>query len=191
MTITPHSAPDGRTASAPPAVDGRPPTGWLDATGRVPAVLAAWDHGALGEVPAGIAWDVVRIPLPLARETVRGLRAARAPLGPVLSTPLGADFVVAPGSADGWEVTGMSVLGRGTLVLLPHPDAVEPHRVGNRGWIVAPTDRALTWGPDLRDAYAGARAAAAARAAAEAAGTAAHPAEAAEAAGTEAAKTPR
>ncbi|URN11895.1 hypothetical protein LUW77_09095 [Streptomyces radiopugnans] len=97
MTISPHPAPVG-TAVQPP------PTGWLDPTGRVPAVLAAWEHGALGEVPAGIAWDVVRVPLPLAGETVRRMRAARAPLGPVLSTPLGADFVVALGSADGWEV---------------------------------------------------------------------------------------
>ncbi|MGY1456136.1 hypothetical protein [Streptomyces sp. SS8] len=158
MTISPHSTPAG-TAVQPP------PTGWLDPTGRVPAVLAAWEHGALGEVPAGIAWDVVRLPLPLARETVRRMRAARAPLGPVLSTPLGADFVVALGSADGLDVAGMSVLGRGTLVLLPHPDVAEPDPVGNRGWIVPPSDRAPAWGPDLRDAYAEARAAAAAEAA--------------------------
>ncbi|MCI0385110.1 hypothetical protein [Streptomyces sp. CNQ085] len=158
MIISPHSAPAG-TAVQPP------PTGWLEPTGRVPAVLAAWEYGALGEVPAGVAWDVVRIPLPLALETVRRMRAARAPLGPVLSTPLGADFVVALGSADGWEVTGMSVLGHGTLVLLPHPDVVEPDLIGNRGWIVRPSNQAPAWGPDLRDAYAEARAAAATEAA--------------------------
>ncbi|WP_344629525.1 hypothetical protein [Streptomyces glaucosporus] len=139
---------------------------WLRPTGRVPAVLSAWERGVLAEVPTGIAWDVVRVPAGLARETVQRLRDSGAPVGPVLLAPLGAEFFVAPGSADGWDVTGGSVLGRGTLVLMPPPDAVGSRRVGERGWLVGPSDR-LPRGADLRDAYAEARAHAA-----EAAGTA-------------------
>ncbi|MTE18856.1 hypothetical protein F0L17_06840 [Streptomyces sp. TRM43335] len=184
MTISPRSTPGDRadrtapsagtvprprpamddTPDLRPGTDGdSPATGWLRPTGRVPAVLSAWGHGVLAEVPTGIAWDVVRVPSELGPDTVRRLRATRAPLGPVLTTPLGTDFVVAPGSADGWAVTGTSVLGRGTLVLLPPPETVEPRRVGSRGWLVAPDGRGtLTRAADLRDAYTEALSAAAA-----------------------------
>ncbi|MGK5498431.1 hypothetical protein [Streptomyces sp. URMC 125] len=168
-----QAAPEPRTGPARPALpdcgtDGDPPaTGWLHPTGRVPAVLAAWGHGALAEVPTGIAWDVVRVPAELGPDTVRRLRAAGVRPGPVLATPLGADFVVAPGSVEGWSVAGTSVLSRGTLVLLPHPEAVGTRRVGNRGWLVAPDgDGTLTCAADLRDAYTEALAAEAAREAA-------------------------
>jgi hypothetical protein len=128
--------------------------GWLRPTGRVPDVLLAWENGALGEAPAGLAWDVVRLPAGVAYETVRRLRTARAPLGPVLATPLGVDFLVAPGSADGWNAPGSARLPDRTLVLLPHPDYFEPRHLGNRSWIVRPATGALTEGPALRDAYA-------------------------------------
>ncbi|MGK5449450.1 hypothetical protein [Streptomyces radiopugnans] len=132
--------------------------GWLRPTGRVPDVLLAWENGALGEAPTGPAWDVVRIPTGAAPATVRQLRAARAPLGPVLATPLGVDFLVTPGSADGWNAPGSTRLPDRTLVLLPHPDYTEPRHLGGRSWIVRPTTGALTDGPALWDAYTAARA---------------------------------
>ncbi|MBN3931177.1 hypothetical protein IQ279_16320 [Streptomyces verrucosisporus] len=131
--------------------------GWLEPTGRVPDVLRAWERGALGEVPAGLAWDVVRVPTGTAHATVRRLRAARVPLGPVLATPLGVDFLLAPGSADGWDAPESFRLPDRTLVPLPHPDYAEPRHLGGRSWIVRPTTGALTDGPALRDAYALAR----------------------------------
>ncbi|MFP8961553.1 hypothetical protein ACLIYP_13485 [Streptomyces nanhaiensis] len=132
--------------------------GWLRPTGRVPDVLRAWGHGALGEAPAGPAWDVVRLPTGVAYETVRRLRTARAPLGPVLATPLGVDFLVTPGSADGWNAPDSARLPDRTLVPLPHPDYCESRHLGNRSWVVRPTGTELTDGPALRDAYALARA---------------------------------
>ncbi|MGY1456361.1 hypothetical protein ACW69E_24340 [Streptomyces sp. SS8] len=134
--------------------------GWLRPTGRAPDVLRAWEHGALGEAPAGLAWDVVRLPTGTAHATVRRLRAARAPLGPVLATPLGVDFLLAPGSADGWSAPASTRLPDHTLVPLPHPDYTDPRHLGGRSWIVRPTTGTLTEGPALRDAYTAARAAA-------------------------------
>ncbi|WP_051717133.1 hypothetical protein [Streptomyces megasporus] len=145
------------------APNAAPALGWLHPTGRVPAVLSAWERGVLAEVPTGIAWDVVRVPNALAHDTVQRLRDSGAPVGPVLSAPLGAEFFVARGSADGWDVAGGLVLTRGTLVLLPPPNTAGSPRVGERGWIVGPTDR-LPRGEELRDAYAEARAHAAERA---------------------------
>ncbi|MFH0242675.1 hypothetical protein ACGRHY_09570 [Streptomyces sp. HK10] len=132
--------------------------GWLRPTGRVPDVLLAWERGALGEAPTGLAWDVVRLPTDTTWETVRQLRTARAPLGPVLATPLGVDFLVTPGSADGWNAPGSARLPDRTLVPLPHPDYTDPRHLGNRSWIVRPTGTELTDGPALRDAYVRARA---------------------------------
>ncbi|MGY1452602.1 hypothetical protein [Streptomyces sp. SS8] len=133
---------------------------WLRPTGRLPDVLRAWAHGALGEAPTGPAWDVVRLPTGTAHAAVRRLRTARAPLGPVLATPLGVDFLLAPGSADGWNAPGSTRLPDRTLVPLPHPDYAEPRHLGGRSWIVRPTGTQLTDGPALRDAYTAARAAA-------------------------------
>ncbi len=151
--------------TAPAVVDsstfvaGPVATGWLQPTGRVPAVLAAWKDGALGEAPTGIAWDVVRIPRTVGYETVAQLRAAGVPLGPVLLGPLGAEFFVAPGSADGWDAPDSHLVPAHRLVLLPHPDYTEPRLLGARCWIVPPTGTPpLTWGPDLRTAYLAARA---------------------------------
>lgn len=143
-------------------VHGPLPTDWLIPTGRVPAVLAAWEHGALAEVPTGLAWDVVRIPTGTAWETVRQFRSEKVPIGPVLATPLGVDFFVARGSADEWDAEDSSRLPDHTLALLPHPVFVEPYRVGARSWVVPPTSSgALALGPDLYRAYQVARACAA------------------------------
>ncbi|MTE19353.1 hypothetical protein F0L17_09475 [Streptomyces sp. TRM43335] len=133
---------------------------WLQRTGRLPAVLAAWGRGALGEAPTGTAWDTVRIPATVAYETVARLRDGGAPVGPVLLTPPGVDFLVAVGSAGGWDTPDSSVLPAHTLVLLPHPETfAEPYHLAGRSWIVPPTGtEALTAGPDLRDAYRAARA---------------------------------
>lgn len=153
-----HETDRAAGAVASGAADGRPPVDWLSPTGRLPAVLSAWGRGVLAEVPAGIAWDVVRLPAKLAHETVQRLRAAGAPLGPVLSAPLGAEFFVAAGSADGWDVAEGTVLPYGTLVLMPDPGVTGSRRIGDRGWLVAPAGQPLPRGADLRDAYAEARA---------------------------------
>ncbi|PJE94409.1 hypothetical protein CUT44_29695 [Streptomyces carminius] len=154
MTITPHRTDRSLGTVLSDGTDTRLPTGWLRATGRVPDVLAAWERDALAEVPTGIAWDVVRVPAVTVQETLRLLTAARAPIGPVIATPFGAEFFVSLGSADGWTVPGASLLPRGRLALLPHPRSADPCRVSDRCWLVRPDDRTLTWGADLRDAYA-------------------------------------
>ncbi len=157
-------APDSRVGhqTAANAAHGHLPLGWLHATGCVEAVLVAWGRGALAEVPVGPAFDVVRVPLELAHETVRHLREAEVPLGPVLAPPGGAEFVVESGTADGWAIAGSTVLSRGSLLVMPHPAFVDPYRLGGRCWIVGPTDGPLTCGADLQEAYAEARADAAA-----------------------------
>lgn len=157
--MNPTPTPTHTAADLSDLVLGPLELGWLRPTGRVPDVLLAWGHGALGEAPTGLAWDVVRLPTGVAYETVRRLRTARAPLGPVLATPLGVDFLLAPGSADGWSAPGSARLPDHTLVLLPHPDYAEPRHLGDRSWIVRPTGTRLTEGPALRDAYTAARAA--------------------------------
>ncbi|WP_143688562.1 hypothetical protein [Streptomyces barkulensis] len=140
------------------AADGYLPLDWLAGAGRTDTVTAAWSRGALAEVPAGLAWDVVRLPLTLAPETVRLLRAACVSLGPVLVGPPGAEFIVTRGSAHGWATEGGEVLATGRLVLLPHPSFVDPFRLGDRGWLVGPTDHGLTRGLHLEAAYRSARA---------------------------------
>ncbi|WP_165869654.1 hypothetical protein, partial [Streptomyces barkulensis] len=152
MNPTPTPTLTHTAADLPDLILGPLELGWLRPTGRVPDVLRAWGHGALGEAPTGLAWDVVRLPTGIAYETVRRLRAARAPLGPVLVTPLGAAFLLAPGSADGWHVPGSTRLPDRTLVPLPHPDYTDPRHLGGRSWIVRPTGTQLTDGPALRDA---------------------------------------
>lgn len=153
--------------TAPAVVDsstfvaGPVATGWLQPTGRVPAVLAAWQAGALGEAPTGIAWDVLRIPRTVGYETVAQLRAAGVPLGPVLHGPLGTEFFIALGSADGWDAPDSHLLPAHKLMLLPHPDYNERNQLqlGARCWIIPPTGTTpLTAGPALRTAYPAARA---------------------------------
>ncbi|MEE1938415.1 hypothetical protein V1L54_03130 [Streptomyces sp. TRM 70361] len=122
---------------------------WLAGCGRAWEVLGAWARGGLAEVPAGGGFDVVRVPVGLGPETVRWLRVAGVPLGPVLVGPDGADFVVAEGTAE-----GDAVLPPGTPVLLPPACVVEPYRLGGRGWLVGPAGREPARGGDVASAYA-------------------------------------
>jgi hypothetical protein len=146
-------------AVAPEDLDGALPLGLLEPTGRANAVRAAWSRGELGEVPTGIAWDVVRLPAAAACETVRQLRAVTAPVGPVLAGPLGVEFIVDLGSADGWEAPGWEAVRGGTLILMPAPTFIEPYHVGDRTWVVALSAASpLTEGADLHGAYLAARA---------------------------------
>jgi len=105
-------APVGRLRQAA-TDDDRLPIDWLRATGRAEDILTAWAHGALAEVPTGIAFDVVRIPLALAHETVRRLREAGIRPGPVIAGPSGAEVLVPPGDADGLAVDDADVLRTG------------------------------------------------------------------------------
>ncbi|MGY1454174.1 hypothetical protein [Streptomyces sp. SS8] len=118
---------------------GWPPVSWLEATGRAHAVLTAWKHGRSGEVPAGAGFDAVRIPVPLVAGTVWRTALSGVPLGPVISSPLGAEFLLRPGTADGWTTGGGAVLRRGTLVLLPAPHVTDLSPVAARGWRVGPS----------------------------------------------------
>ncbi|MGK5497253.1 hypothetical protein [Streptomyces sp. URMC 125] len=146
-------------ALAPEDLDGALPMGLLEPTGRADAVHAAWIRGELGEAPTGVAWDTVRLPATVARETLRQLRAARAPVGPVLAGPLGVEFIVVLGSADGWEAPGWETVRSGTLILMPSPKFTGPYHVGDRTWWVAPPVRPLfALGADLHGAYLTARA---------------------------------
>lgn len=163
--------------SAPLAAGHRPywatpmdPLGiaWLEATGRQDSVLAAWERGQLGEVPAGAGFDAVRIPVSLVAGTVWRTALSGVPLGPVISSPLGAEFLLRPGTADGWTAGGGAVLRRGTLILLPAPHVTDLSPVAARGWRAEPT-LPLWVGEVLEAACREACAAAAAAAAVEAA----------------------
>lgn len=82
---------------------------------------------------------MVRIPAAAADETVRQLRAAYAPVSPVLAGPLGVEFIVTLGSAGGREAPGWEAVRGGTLILMPPPAFVRPYHVGDRSWVVAPS----------------------------------------------------
>ncbi|MFE7975748.1 hypothetical protein [Streptomyces shenzhenensis] len=111
---------------------------WLTATGRLEHVLTAWGRGYLAEVPAGIGFDVLLTPGPLARDTVRRMCAAGRRIGPVVLGPRGAEFILERGSAHGWRAPHSSLLPLGTLVLLPSPGVHVPEPVADRGWLVPP-----------------------------------------------------
>ncbi|WP_051717812.1 hypothetical protein [Streptomyces megasporus] len=158
-----------RRAVLADAAHGFLPLDLLDATGRTQAAVAAWAGGHLAEVPCGAVFDVVRLPADLAAPTVEQLRDDRIQVGPVLLGPLGAEFLVVPGTAHQPVGGTWSVARPGTLVLMPHPSITKGVRVGGRTWLVPPGSNPLTPGVELRRAYitaAEAAAKAAARAAA-------------------------
>ncbi|NSC20130.1 hypothetical protein FM076_02455 [Streptomyces albus subsp. chlorinus] len=127
----------------------------MAATGAsIPQVLIAWDRGDVAELPAGRAWDVVAVPSRVGWTSVlRYLSRMGAPAGPVLSTVRGVHWLVAPGTADGWDLPTGALLPAGSTVTVPHPVVTAPHTVQGHSWIVPPR-APLMDGADLYGACA-------------------------------------
>lgn len=131
---------------------------WLAGTGvHLDDALTAWADSKLVEVPAGGAFDVVRMSRTPGWDAVRHLRAMGAHVGPILHTYRGVEAFVRVGAVAGWDLPGSRVLDSGEVVNLPHPSAVAPHTVQAHSWVVTPRDGLnLTDGADLYGAYAAA-----------------------------------
>lgn len=128
---------------------------WLtEARADVRRALAAWDRGDLAPVPAGIAWDVVRMPQRIGWRTIHHLRADGALLGPVLHTATHVEALVPPETARSWCAPQATTLSRGDFIAAPDPAVVAPLTVRTRSWIVAPTAPLLLTDPaELLSAY--------------------------------------
>lgn len=115
------------------------PMPWLTPTGRMEQIITAWGRGQLAEVPAGLAFDVLRTPGAVAEDTVRQMREAGRRIGPVIVGPSGGEFILERGSAPRWAAPRSQLLRPGTLVLLPPPAVCHPETVAARGWLVPPS----------------------------------------------------
>lgn len=148
-------------AEAASAFDGSVPLDWVRNTGTSPtAALAAWSLGNLAELPAGKAWDVIRLPRPIGWESVARMRAAEVTVGPAQLTPDHVELLVPVGSAARWDVPGSTVLTEGDSILVPHPVIIAPRTQMGHSWFVPPRECApLTDADVLREAYAAALAA--------------------------------
>ncbi|WP_245654374.1 hypothetical protein [Streptomyces violens] len=145
-------------ADVPSEPESFAPLEWLRQTGTdMAAAQEAWADHRLAEAPAGVAWDVVRLTHGVGWETLRHLHTMQAPLGPVLHTSDGVEFLVAVGAADDWDLPDTTVIPAGEIVLLPHPVVIAPNTCHARTWITAPRhDVGLTDAADLYGAYAAA-----------------------------------
>jgi hypothetical protein len=136
--------------------DGLMPVDWIrDSGASVSRTLMQWDQGQLAELPAGIAWDVVRMGRHRGWRTVTALRTATAAVGPVLHTEQHVEVLVPLGSVTDWDQDGATVLGQGEMIALPPPAIVAPHTLNARSWVVPP-GTPLTDGTALYEAYAAA-----------------------------------
>lgn len=135
--------------------EGFAPISWIKRSGaRASEVLLAWQDGKLADVPAGKAWDAVRLPGETGSAAFQQLRASGVPLGPVLRTPDGFVFLVAVGTASDWNLPGVSVIGTGETLRVPHPVMTYPHERDGCSWHNAlRDDDALTDANDLYGAY--------------------------------------
>ncbi|WP_330349689.1 hypothetical protein [Streptomyces sp. NBC_00582] len=138
--------------------DGFTALDWIrDTETSVTGALAAWDQGELVEVPAGKAWDVVRVPRALGWRTVQQMRQAGTPVGPAQHTPDAVEVLVPVGSAARWELPDAEVLTEGARVAVPHPATVAPRTQMGHTWIVSPQEGGpLTEADLLHEAYAAA-----------------------------------
>ncbi|MFE4669397.1 hypothetical protein ACFRI7_31705 [Streptomyces sp. NPDC056716] len=134
--LGPPALPASRVAEEITAALG--PMPWLTATGRLEQILRAWGREQLAEVPAGLAFDVLRTTGPLAHDTIVRMRAAGRRTGPVVLGANGAEFIIERGSAPDWNAPRSGLLRPGTLVLLPPPHVCIPDAVAARGWLVPP-----------------------------------------------------
>lgn len=142
--------------------DGTALANWLIRSGADPTTtIATWSAGRTAELPIGVAWDTVRLPQSEGWSAIRHLRTVGAPVGPVLHSTQGVEFLVLPESAGQWDLTGTSIRGRGETLLAPAPSVVAPRTVDAATWLVPPVpgDMELTEAADLYGAYAAAMAA--------------------------------
>lgn len=135
--------------------NGFTPLNWVrDAGVSASAALAAWDRGDLAAIPAGTAWDVVRMPRALGWRTVTQMRQHGTPVGPVQHTPEGVEVFVPVGSAARWRLPDSRALAEGELVQVPHPSVVAPNTQRAHTWIISPREcRPLTDADLLHEAY--------------------------------------
>ncbi|MDO0925478.1 hypothetical protein QQY24_08670 [Streptomyces sp. TG1A-8] len=112
---------------------------WLAAVAPDPgACRREWERSPSGValLPAGKAWDVLILPGDLGHLTLDVLSRLLDRPGPVLAG-FGdgrVGFFVPPGTAARWLGTGIRGAGRGTWIVVPHPDrATRPAR-----WLVPP-----------------------------------------------------
>lgn len=150
----PHEMPP----DAAPGFQGYAPIEWLRKTNiSLSDAQKEWADGKLVEVPAGRAWDVVRLPLIEGWETVRHLRNLHLSSGPIMATYDSVEVLVAVGAPDGWDLPETRVLTSGDTIELPPPIVVAPHTCRAKTWIVAPRDLGhLINAADLYSAYAAA-----------------------------------
>ncbi|MFD0034846.1 hypothetical protein ACFVJK_42875 [Streptomyces sp. NPDC127172] len=115
----------------------------------------AWEQHELASLPCGRAWDAVRIPTGAGWQVLRALQAQGKPLGPVLLTARGVEFLVAPGSADAWDLPGSEVLAEGAHIIVPDPQVIAPMTIRATSWLVAPSNESRTTrADDLYECYA-------------------------------------
>lgn len=144
-------------ADAALGVDAYAPLDWLAGAAPRTDALTAWADGKLVDVPLGVAFDAVRLPLTPGWPTITYLRQMAAAVGPVLHTVAGVEVLVPVGSADGWDLPDCQVRGAGETARFPHPAVVAPHTRNGCTWIAAPRDElVLTDASDLYGAYAAA-----------------------------------
>lgn len=145
-------------AEAALGVDAYAPLDWLAGSGASTAdALIAWADGKLTDVPAGHAWDVVRMPTTPGWDAIRHLRAMGAEVGPVLHTLRGVEVFVPLGSAADWDLPGATLVAGGEIVGCPHPAVVPPYTRNGASWVVSPrAEPVLTNAADLYGAYAAA-----------------------------------
>ncbi|WHX15563.1 hypothetical protein QFW82_00175 [Streptomyces malaysiensis subsp. malaysiensis] len=130
-------------------------TRWIQDSGAsVSNALRAWEHGELAELPAGKAWDAVRLEQPAGWQAIRLPSRLKLPLGPVLYAHLAVEVPVPVRAADDWDLPGATVLGVGTTLLVPHGRIVAPITQHGRSWIVPPNHLSpLTDADDLYGVY--------------------------------------
>lgn len=156
-TPTPRTPQDDiRGARLADGFNGFTPLNWIRETGAAPsAALTTWERGDLVELPAGKAWDVVRLPRALGWKTVTQMRHNGTPVGPVQHTPDGIEVLVPVGSAALWILPDAEVLTEGKSVHVPHPEMIAPHTVHGHTWVISPQQcHPLTDADLLHEAYA-------------------------------------
>lgn len=112
---------------------------WLASVTSDPAACAReWERSGHGMalLPAGRGWDVLILPGVLGRATLDVLVRLVGRPGPVLAgfgdARLG--FFVPAGTAAQWVGTGVRAAGRGTWIVVPHPD----RETATAYWLVTP-----------------------------------------------------